>query len=145
MAKHSRALSFPRSPNVIVMNAPKRRGAVRRAGAKAVHHARRGGKALARSSAHAIPIALAGAVVGFLDGKGYLDKLPQIGGSKTITLGIAGYAATRFVRNQHVRNAGLAALAAAAFDFGRVHGGATSGFDGVNGDGGAGPHSGQGY
>lgn len=70
-----------------------------------------------------VGIALGGAVVGYLQGSGRLDSLPEIGGSKMVTLGLAGYAATRFVRNPHVRAAGLAALAAAAFDFGRVQGG----------------------
>lgn len=144
MAKH-RSLAVRSAPNVIVMSPPRRGGKVRRAASHVGRHVRRHGKSVARAGAHAVPIALAGAVVGWLDGKGYLDKLPVIGGSKAVTLGIAGYAATRFVRNQHVRNAGLATLAAAAFDFGRQHGGGVSGFDGVAGDGGAGPHSGQGY
>lgn len=39
------------------------------------------------------------------------------------TLGLAGWAAMRFVRNKYVRAAGLAAVATAAFDFGRVQGG----------------------
>jgi hypothetical protein len=90
-------------------------------------------------------VALGALVVGYLQGKGFLDKLPQIGGSKVITLGVAGYAATRFMKNPHLRNAGLAALAAAAFDFGRVQGGATSGFDDGTGDAGGGSSSGQGY
>jgi hypothetical protein len=89
-------------------------------------------------------IALGGLAVGYLDGKGFLDKLPQIGGSKIVTLGLAGYAATRFFKNQHIRQAGLAALAAAAFDFGRVQGGGTSGFD-VSGDAGSGQGGGSGY
>jgi hypothetical protein len=84
-------------------------------------------------------------VVGYMSGKGFLDKLPQIGGSRVLTLGLAGYAATRFIKNTSVRNAGLAALAAAAFDFGRVQAGGTSGFDGdISGDAGAGPFGGQG-
>ena len=63
-----------------------------------------------------------------------------------LTLGIAGYAATRFFKNPSVRQAGLAALAAACFDFGKVQAGGTSGFeDGMQGDGGGGPMSGQGY
>jgi hypothetical protein len=91
-------------------------------------------------------VALGALVTGYLDGKGFLDKLPQIAGSKVITLGLAGYAATRFIKNPHIRQAGLAALAAAAFDFGRVQGGKTSGFDdGVEADAGAGPQSGAGY
>lgn len=74
-----------------------------------------------------VGIALGGAVVGYLQGSGKLDFLPEVGGSKMVTLGLAGYAATRFMRNPHVRAAGIAALAAAAFDFGRVQGGGAHG------------------
>jgi hypothetical protein len=74
-------------------------------------------------------IALGGVAVGYLQAQGWLDKIPTIGGSKMMTLGLVGYAATRFVRNNHVRMAGFAALAAAAVDFGRVQGGGTSGWD----------------
>lgn len=75
-------------------------------------------------------MAISGAAVGFAMSKGLLDKLPQIGGSKVLTLGIAGWAATKFVRNSTIKTAGLAALTAAAFDWGRVQGGGTSGIDG---------------
>lgn len=68
-------------------------------------------------------VALGGAVVGYLQGSGRLDFLPEIGGSKMVTLGLAGWAATRFTKNPHIRAAGLAALAAAAVDWGRVQGG----------------------
>jgi hypothetical protein len=93
-----------------------------------------------------VGVGLGALVVGYLQAKGFLDKLPQIGGSRVITLGIAGYAATRFVKNPSIRQAGLAALAAAAFDFGRVQAGETSGFeDAMSGDAGGGPGSGAGY
>lgn len=90
-------------------------------------------------------VTLGALVVGYAQGKGFLDKLPQIGGSKVLTLGLVGYAATRFIKNPSVRQAGLAALAAAAFDFGRVQAGSVSGFeDGMQGvDAGGGPFSGQ--
>jgi hypothetical protein len=101
---------------------PSRRGRVRRAARRVYGVARRGGSH-ARRALPTVGIALGGAVVGYLQGSGRLDSLPEIGGSKMVTLGLAGYAATRFVRNPHVRAAGLAALAAAAFDFGRVQGG----------------------
>lgn len=117
MAK--RALAFAR-PSIVVM--PPRRGRVRRAFGRARSVARRAAPH-ARRSLPTVGIALGGAVVGYLQGSGKLDSLPEIGGSKMVTLGLAGYAATRFVRNPHVRAAGLAALAAAAFDFGRVQGG----------------------
>lgn len=65
---------------------------------------------------------MGGLVVGWLDSKGYLNKIPTIGNSRALTLGIAGYAVTRFVKHPFAQTAGLAALAAAAFDFGKVHG-----------------------
>lgn len=70
-------------------------------------------------------IALGGGLSGYLVGSGRLDFLPEIGGSRMVTLGLVGWGATRFSRNQHIRAAGLAALAAAAFDFGRAQAGGT--------------------
>lgn len=89
-------------------------------------------------------VAVGALVVGYAQGKGFLDRLPQIGGSKVLTLGLAGYAATRFFKNPSVRQAGLAALAAACFDFGRVQAGGTSGFEDGTGDAGVGPWGGAG-
>jgi len=66
-------------------------------------------------------LAIGGLIVGALDGRGILNKIPTIGGSRAVTLAIAGYAATRFIKNPFVRNAGLAAMAAAAYDYGKVH------------------------
>jgi hypothetical protein len=144
MAKHRHSTALAR-PNVIVMRPP---GRVRRAARRAAPHLKRHARRIGGGVKRALPttgVALGALVVGYLDGKGFMDRLPQIGGSKVITLGVAGYALTRFVKNPMVRNAGLAALAAAAFDFGRVQGGKVSGFEDVSGDAGAGPHSGQGY
>lgn len=121
----AKSLAFA-GPRPIVINMPKRRGAIRRAGSRAVRVARRAAPH-ARRAMPTVGIALGGAVVGYLQGSGRLDSLPEVMGSKMVTLGLLGYAATRFVRNQHVRTAGVAALAAAAFDFGRVQGGGTHG------------------
>lgn len=108
---------------------PSRRGRVRRAYGRARAVARRAAPH-ARRALPTVGIALGGAVAGWLQGSGRLDFLPEIAGSRMVTLGIVGYGATRFVRNPHVRAAGLAALAAAAFDFGRVQaGGGTHGDD----------------
>jgi hypothetical protein len=127
MAK-SRSLAFAPRPIIVAM--PRRAGRVRRAGARAVRYARRAG-GHARRALPTVGIAAGGAVMGYLQGAGHLDFLPAIGGSKMVTLGIAGYAATRMSRNSHIRTAGIAALAAAAFDFGRVQGGGgTSGAGG---------------
>lgn len=121
MAK-SRSLAFAPRPTVVVM-APRRSGRIRRGASRAASFVRRRGGAAARRSLPTVGIALGGAVIGYLQGSGKLDFLPEVGGSRMVTLGIAGYGATRFVRNPHIRAAGLAALAAAAFDFGRVQGG----------------------
>jgi len=121
----AKSLAFARPPIVIAM--PRRRGGgrVRRYASRAVARVRRHGT----RALPTVGLALGGAVVGWLQGSGKLDFLPEIGGSKMVTLGLAGYAATRFSRNAHVRGAGMAALAAAAFDFGRVQGGGASGDD----------------
>lgn len=145
MAKHSRSLAL--APRPVIVALPSRRssgGRLRRAGARAVRAARRGGHHVKRGLP-TMGVAVGALVVGYAQGHGLLDKLPQIGGSKVLTLGIAGYAATRFFKNPSIRQAGLAALAAAAFDFGRVQGGGTSGFEDVSSDAGVGPGGGAGY
>ncbi len=117
MAKSHALTRFAPRPVIITM--PSR---ARRAGRRVVHVARRGGRAVARAGRRSLPtmsIALGGAAVGWADGKGFLDKLPAIGGSRMVTIGLAGYAATRFSRHPQIRAAGYAALAAAAYDFGR--------------------------
>ena len=81
----------------------------------------RGARKAAPAHVPAMALAIGGLVVGALDSRGYLQKIPTIGGSRAVTLAIAGYVATRYVKNPFVRNAGLAALAAAAFDYGKVH------------------------
>jgi hypothetical protein len=74
---------------------------------------------------------LAAAGLGWAESKGYLAKLPQIGGSPAVTLGLAGYAATRFSRNTTVRTAGLIGMIVGAFDFGRVQGGGSTSLQGM--------------
>jgi hypothetical protein len=138
MAKSSALTRF--QPRPIIVQMPRRSGRLRRAGARVVHVARRGGRGLARAGRRALPTVSVGVgalVVGYIDGKGMLDKLPAIGGSRMVTIGIAGYLATRFVRHPSVRAAGLAALAAAAYDYGRKQAGSggTSGWgDDVSGN-----------
>lgn len=63
-------------------------------------------------------LGVGGAIAGYVYGKGFLDQLPSIGGSKVNTLAIAGYAATRLSKNKTIRNAGAAAVCFAAFNFG---------------------------
>jgi hypothetical protein len=93
-------------------------GRIRAVGRVVRRGARAGGK-------HALPatgLALGGAIVGYAQAAGWLDSLPELGGSKTLAMGVAGYLATRMTNNKYVREAGAAAIAVAAFEFGREHG-----------------------
>ena len=81
-------------------------------------------------------LTVGGLAVGYLNQKGFLAKLPAIGGSRMISVGLAGYALTRFSKNPTIRMAGVAALVVAAADFGRVQGGGTSGIDEAGDDAG---------
>lgn len=129
---------------LVIYSPPRRRfGRIRRAASRAAPHVRRFGRSAKRETG-SIGLAVGGLLVGYADGKGYLDKLPKIGGSKVITLAAIGYVASRYSKTPLIRRAGVAALVAAAFDFGKVQAGGTSGFD-LLGDGGGGPGSGQGY
>jgi len=124
MAKHH-ALTRP-APILVLRKGGKFRRAARHVGGLARRAGSHGGPT--------VGIALGAAAVGYATGKGYLDKLPKVAGSSVITLGLLGFAATRFATNQHVRNAGLAALAAAAFDFGRAQATGVSGIDDAGDD-----------
>lgn len=87
-----------------------------------VRVARRVGRS---AKSHALPatgLALGGAIVGYLQAAGHLDFLPALGGSKTLAMGAAGYLLTRMTHNKYAREAGAAAIAVAAFEFGREHG-----------------------
>lgn len=122
----TRALVRRSGPVIVALPTPRRvsrrrsRSVVRGGGRR---RSRGRGKSGGISSSLTIPIAIGGAGVGWLGAKGYLAKLPEIGGSRMTTLGLAGWAAMRFMRNKYVRAAGLSAVAIAAFDFGRVQGG----------------------
>lgn len=106
------------APSVIVMPA-RRRSSARRI-------VRVAGRAVRRHGKRALPtvaVAIGGIVVGYLDGRGTFDDIPTFGGmTHMTTIGLAGYLATRFTSDSRVRAAGLAALAAAAFDWGREQG-----------------------
>lgn len=134
MAKTSALTRF--SPRPIIVNVPRPKGRVRRAGARAVHHVRRGGRSVGRGMKKfpTIPVAIGGLIAGYADGKGFLDKLPVIAGSRMNTIALVGWAATRFVRNQSIRAAGLAMLGAATFAIGKAQAATST----TSGDGGAG-------
>lgn len=108
-------------------------GRARRAARRVYAVARRGARRVGRHARAGLPTttsALASAGVGYLVGSGRLDFLPEIGGSKMVALGAAGFLASRMSSNVYVRAAGQAALIAAAFDWGRSQGaGGTHGDD----------------
>lgn len=135
MAK-TRALST--RPVIVVAGGGSRpRRVARRAGRAVARGARRAGRA-ARRAAPLTGLLLGAGAVGYANARGLLSMLPTIGGSRMLTLGAAGYAATKLSRNSAVRTAGLAAMVAAAFDFGAKQGGGASGWDIDGGDGGEG-------
>lgn len=123
MAKRRTSLTLFKSASAPVAMAPRRgRGRVRRAAVGGLRRVARGGRTVARE--HAVPamgMAIGGAIAGALDAKGIFNKLPAIAGSRALTLALAGYAATRFVKNNTVRMAGLAAIAVGAFDSVKAH------------------------
>lgn len=108
-------------PRPIIIRAPRARRAARVVRVVARRGARRVGRA-ARAALPTTTTALGAAGVGYLVGSGRLDFLPEIGGSKMVALGGAGWLATRMSSNKYVRAAGYAALMAAAFDWGRSQG-----------------------
>lgn len=120
-ARHTTALATRPSVVVVRSGGGKRRSSGRRA--TVVRYARRGGRAAVRHGLPMTGIALGGAIVGYAQAAGWLDSLPALGGSKTLAMGVAGYLATRMTHNKYVREAGAAAVAVAAFEFGREHGG----------------------
>ena len=83
---------------------------------------RRAGRGARSHGLPATGLALGGAIVGYAQGAGWFDALPALGGSKTLAMGVAGYFATRMTHNKYIREAGAAAIAVAAFEFGREHG-----------------------
>lgn len=113
-------------PQLVVIRGGGGSGRKRRSGGghvrTVVRHVGRGAR---RGAKHALPatgLALGGAIVGYAQAAGWLDSLPELGGSKTLAMGVAGYFATRMTSNKYVREAGAAAIAVAAFEFGREHG-----------------------
>jgi hypothetical protein len=109
----------------VIINLP-RRSRGRRIARRAGRAFRRAGRRTVRSAIPTITLAGASAAAGFLWEKlplrGYI---PEIGGSKLLTMGLVGWAMTKFVSNRWVRLGGTAMLASAAFDWGRVQGGGT--------------------
>lgn len=148
-ARHTTALAT--RPNVVVVRSggstPRRRSSGGGTRTVVVRAARRGGRGALKHGLPMTGLAMGGAIVGYLQSSGHLDFLPDLGGSKMLALGAAGYLATRMTHNKYVREAGAAAVAVAAFEFGREHGsgakkGGVHGWGGVGSGGGVGPFGG---
>jgi hypothetical protein len=73
---------------------------------------------------------MASAAVGYAQAKGFLNRIPTIGGSRALSIGVAGYALTRLTRNQTARMVGNVAMLIGAFDFGSKQGGGKSALEG---------------
>jgi len=144
-ARHTTALAT--RPNVVVVRSGGGGGRRRSGGTRTVvvrRAARRIGRGAARHGLPMTGLALGGALVGYAQSSGWFDALPELGGSKMLALGVAGYLATRMTHNKYVREAGAAAVAVAAFEFGREHGGGGGKKGGVHGWGGIGSGGGVG-
>lgn len=133
----------PRAAAPIIVVGGPRGGGKRRSGGGKRRSSKRRGHRVGHpqfTTAMAIPAVIGSAVVGWVGAKGYLAKLPEIGGSRMTTLAIAGYALMRFVKHNGIRAAGFGALCVGAFNFGRLQGGGgiagedVSGLDDVSGD-----------
>lgn len=75
------------------------------------------------------------AALGYAQAKGYLNKIPTIGGSRALTLAIAGYALTKLTNNPTARSLGSTAMVVGAFDWGSKQGGGKSALEGDDLDG----------
>jgi hypothetical protein len=144
-ARHSTALAT--RPSVVVVRSGgggKRRRRSGGGGVVRYARARRVGRSVGSHALHATGLATGGAILGYLQGAGHLDWVPEIMGSKTIGLALVGYGATRVVKNKYVREA--AAAAVAGFEFGREHGSggkaSTHGWNIRGSGGGVGPFGG---
>ncbi len=145
-----RTTALATRPNVVVVKSGGGGGSRRRRSSSGtrtvvVRAARRGGRGALRHGLPMTGLAMGGAIIGYLQASGHLDFLPELGGSKMLAMGAAGYLATRMTHNKYVREAGAAAVAVAAFEFGREHGGGGAKKPGVHGwgaGGGLGPFAG---
>jgi len=130
MAKFRSAVA-PRT-SIVVLPAAKSRGKLtrrRRVGAVARRVGRRA-RGVARESALPLATLIGSAALGWAQAKGHLNKLPTIGGSRAMTLAIAGYALTRLTSNATARSLGKTAMLVGAFDFGAKQGGGKSALEG---------------
>jgi hypothetical protein len=123
-------MAMTRSAPVVVMAPsaprPRRMQRARHVARRVGHHARRGGALVARKAweeKSAISAIGGAGLVGFLDGSGHLDFLPDFGIGRVPELAIGTYLAGRLLKKQQLRLAGIGLAAAAAFAFGQDKGG----------------------
>lgn len=123
------SMALQRSAPVVVMApAPQRRisrGRARAVARRVGHHARRGGALVARKAweeKNALAAVGGAGLIGFLDGGGHLDFLPDLGIGRVPELAIGTYLAGRIFKKAQLRQAGIGLAAAAAFAFGQEHG-----------------------
>lgn len=114
----------------IIVQMPRRApGRLRRAGRRVAHLARRARHSRHAPSVSTVAIILGGVAAGWAQQKGYLSKLPQLGGSTAITLTATGYVVSKYVKNRAVKAGGYALMAAGAFAFGKEQAGGAHGLD----------------
>lgn len=124
MAKFQRAAA----PRVMVIQAPKakrRSGGVRRAARRAGGAAKRAGGALAKKAWEeklAGGAVIGAGVVGYAEGAGMLDMVPDFGLGRVPTLAAIAYFGGDFMGSRRVKQAGIGLAAAAAFAFGQDQG-----------------------
>ena len=117
MAKRRRT----RTVNTSMILAPRSASPARRRSTRSIvvaGRARRKSSGVSSSRATAGTV-VGGAIIGYLDGAGKLDILPEVMGSRMITLGLLGYAAQKFSKNASIKAAGISAMTVASFDLGR--------------------------
>jgi hypothetical protein len=99
-------------------------GVARKVGRKARHVAAKHGASGA--------VLMGAAGLGYAQAKGYLNKIPTVGGSRALTLALAGYALTRLSSNATARQIGSTAMVIGAFDWGAKQGGGKSALEGAD-------------
>lgn len=124
MAK-SKALALRSAPTVIALQAPRRRS-VRALVRRARPHAKRAAKAVGGAlwqQKTTIASVVGAGVVGYLEGAGHLDFIPDlVPGADAVgripTIAIATYAAGALAKSPKLKHAGVGLAAAAAFGYG---------------------------
>jgi hypothetical protein len=126
MAKRRGSTALAPRVQVVAVSAPRRSGGrLRRAAGAVRRHVKRGGVALAKGAWEektAIAAVGGAGVVGYLEGSGMLEVIPDFGIGRIPTLALGTYFAGRAFKSTKLRHAGIGLAAAAAFGFGLDHG-----------------------